>query len=124
MEGEQRRAKTEFNATTDILIIEKMVTQLYDKSYFTWLGEWMNAPTYCIAGVLELCEQLTPIEDYLAFKNGTSTDNDVTCRLFSKSSESLAHILAGCSRLTQTKYLERQRCNKGANERSWEQCDL
>ena len=58
-----------------------MVTQLYNKSYFTWLGEWMNAPTHCIARVLELCEQLTPIEDYFAFKNGTSTDNDVTCRL-------------------------------------------
>ena len=62
-----------FNATTDILIIDKMVTQLYNKSCFTWLSEWVNAPTHCIAGVLELCEQLTPTEVYMAFKTGTST---------------------------------------------------
>ena len=83
MEGEQRRAKTGFNATTDILIIDKMLTQLYNKSYFTRLCEWMNALTHCIAGVLELCT----IEVYMAFKTGTSTQNDVTRRLFSKSSE-------------------------------------
>ena len=71
--GEQRGAKTGFNATTDILIIDKMVTQLYNKSCFTWLSEWVNAPTHCMAGVLELCEQLTPTEVYMAFKTGTST---------------------------------------------------
>ena len=71
--GEQRGVKTGFNVTTDILIIDKMVTQLYNKSCFTWLSEWVNAPTHCIAGVLELCDQLTPIEVYMAFKTGTST---------------------------------------------------
>ena len=71
--GEQRGAKTRFNATTDILIIDKMVTQLYNKSCFTWLSEWVNAPTHCIAVVLELYEQLTPTEVYMAFKTGTST---------------------------------------------------
>ena len=71
--GERRGVKTGFNATTDILIIDKMVTQLYNKSCFTWLSVWVNAPIHCIAGVLELCEQLTPIEVHLAFKTGTST---------------------------------------------------
>ena len=120
MEGEQRRAKTGFNATTDILIIDKMLTQLYNKSYFTRLSEWMNALTHCIAGVLELCT----IEVYLAFKTGTSTQNDVTRRLFSKSSEKFGTCTVSFSRVTQTKYLERQRCNEGANESPWEQREL
>ena len=32
---------------------------------------------------------------------------DVTCRLCGKSPETLAHVLAGCSALAQSKYLER-----------------
>ena len=78
----------------------------------------MSAPTHCIAGVLGLCEQLSPTKVYLAFKNGKSAHNDVTSRLFSKSSQSLERVLAGCSSLTQTKYLERQRCTEGAHESS------
>ena len=121
MEGEQRRAKTGFNATTDILIIDKMLTQLYNRSYFTRLSEWMNALTHCFAGVLELCT----IEVYLAFKTGTSTQNDVTRRLFSKSSEKFGTCTVRFfTRNKQTKYLERQRCNEGANESPREQREL
>ena len=34
--------------------------QLSDEGCVAWLSNWMCAPTHCIAGVMELYEQLTP----------------------------------------------------------------
>ena len=45
---------------------------------------------------------------YTVHKTGAE-QGDVTCRLCGKSPETLAHVLAGCSALAQSKYLERQR---------------
>ena len=52
----------------------------------------------------ELYEQLLPTL-YPKEKTQTSTDGEVLCRLCGKVAESVAHVLAGCSSLAQTKYL-------------------
>ena len=69
--------------------------------------KWWPYYGYPVGYVTELYEQLTLTKVYTAYKTRTSTLNDVTCRLWGKSSEILAHVLAGCSGLAQTKYLER-----------------
>ena len=55
----------------------------------------------------ELYEQLLPTKLYTKEKTQTSTDGEVLCRLCGKVAESVAHVLAGCSSLAQTKYLYR-----------------
>ena len=57
---------------------------------------------------MELYGQLTPTKVYSAYETRTSALNDVICRLSGKYSKILTHVLAGCSSLVQTKYLERQ----------------
>ena len=56
----------------------------------------------------ELYKQLLPTKLYTKEKTQTSTDSEVLCRLCGKVAESVAHVLAGCSSLTQTKYLSRR----------------
>ncbi|XP_068708268.1 uncharacterized protein [Montipora foliosa] len=73
---------------------------------FAWLRERPSAPTYTITGVLELYEQLTPTRVYPNIKTGTS-QGEITCRLCGGAAETLAHVLAGCPALAQSKYLER-----------------
>ena len=73
---------------------------------FAWLREWPSAPTHTITGVLELYEQLTPTRVYTKIKTGTS-QGEITCRLCGDTAETLAHVLAGCPALAQSKYLER-----------------
>ena len=41
------------------------------------------------------------------FTKTGAAQGDATCRLWRKSAETLAHVLAGCSALAQSKYLER-----------------
>ena len=53
----------------------------------------------------ERYEQLLPTKLYTKEKTQTSTDGEVLCRLCGKVAESVAHVLAGCSSLAQTKYL-------------------
>ena len=60
---------------------------------------------YIIVGMSELYEQLLPTKFYTKEKTQTSTDSEVLCRLCRKVAESVAHVLAGCSSLAQTKYL-------------------
>ena len=57
----------------------------------------------------ELYEQLLPTKLYTKEKTQTSTDGEVLCRLCTcgKVAERVAHALAGCSSLAQTKYLYR-----------------
>ena len=56
---------------------------------------------------MELYEQLLPTRVYAAYKTGTSDRNNIMCRMCGKAPECIAHVLAGCSSLAQTKYLER-----------------
>ena len=53
-----------------------------------------------------LYEQPTSTKVYTVHKTGAEQGN-VTCRLCGKSPGTLAHVLAGCSSLAQSKYLER-----------------
>ena len=76
-------------------------------SCFTWLKGWATCPTYTIAGIYKLYEQLLPTKLYTKAKTQTSTDGEVLCRLCGKVAEIVAHVLAGCSSLAQTKYLYR-----------------
>ena len=64
-------------------------------------------PTYTIAGMYELYEQLLPTKPYTKENTQTSTDGEVLRRLCGKVAESVAHVLAGCSSLAQTTYLYR-----------------
>ena len=56
---------------------------------------------------MELYEQLTPTKVYTAYKTGSTDKNNVDCRMCGESSECLAHVLAGCPSLAQSKYLDR-----------------
>ena len=76
-------------------------------SCFAWLKDWATCPTYTIARMYELYEQLLLTKLYTKEKTQTSTDGEVLCRLCGKVAESVAHVLAGCSFLAQTKYLYR-----------------
>ena len=73
---------------------------------FSWLWQWRTCLTYVIAGVYELYKQLLPTQVYHRKKTRTGPDQ-IMCRLCGKAAETLAHILAGCSALAQSKYLQR-----------------
>ena len=62
-------------------------------SCFAWLKGWATCPTYTIAGMYELYEQLFPMKLYTKDKMQTSTDGEVLCRLCGKVAESVAHVL-------------------------------
>ena len=74
------------------------------KECYTWLKGWKAAPTHTIAGIEELHQQLLPTKIYHQKKTEFKTD-DIMCGMFGEKPESLAHVLAGCSVLAQTKYL-------------------
>ena len=76
--------------------------------HYDGLKGWTTCPTYTIAGMYELYEQLLPTKLYTKEKTQTSTDGEVLCRLCGKVAESIAHVLAGYSSLAQTKYLYRR----------------
>ena len=80
--------------------------QLNQRGCFAWLKNWVTAPTHTVAGKLELYEQLTLTKVYRACKTHTNHPNDL-CRLCGKTAESIPHVLASCSALSQNKYLAR-----------------
>ena len=61
--------------------------QLSERGCVAWLTGWSCAPTHTVAGA--------------------SDRNNIMCRMCGKAPECIAHVLAGCSWLAQTKYLER-----------------
>ena len=71
------------------------------------MSDWKTAPTHTIAGITELNEQLLPTKLFNVRKTKSSEESDVRCRMCGKAQESVAHVLAGCSALAQTKYLSR-----------------
>mgnify|MGYP006964542869 CR=1 FL=1 len=50
---------------------------------------WMKEPTYTVTGMIELYEQLLPT------------------KVYTTKTETILHILSGCSTLAQSKYLDR-----------------
>ena len=74
---------------------------------FACLHHWKTAPTHTIVGAHELYQQLLPTRIFYSRNTETTTTGDERCRLCGKGPESVQHILAGCSALAQTKYLER-----------------
>ncbi|XP_022777438.1 uncharacterized protein LOC111318836 [Stylophora pistillata] len=89
------------------LVANRWQDDQLDRSCFSLLCEWRTAPTYTIAALEELYQQLLPTKVYSTRKAKTSGDSDVRCRLCGKGQESVAHVLAGCSALAQTAYLTR-----------------
>ena len=55
---------------------------------------------------MELYEQLTPTKVYTVHKT-CAAQGDITCRLCGKAPETFERVLAGCSAMAQSKYLER-----------------
>ena len=74
---------------------------------FAWLSQWKAARSHTVEGIEELYQQLLRTKVYNNRKTCTSSSGDERCRLCKKEPESVSHILAGCSALAQTKYLER-----------------
>ena len=74
---------------------------------FAWLHHWKPAPTHTVAGLQELYQQLLPTKVYHHRKTDTSGNADERCRTCGKTSESVGHILAGCTAIVQTQYLAR-----------------
>ena len=66
---------------------------------FGWLSQGRKCPTYVIAGVYELYEQLLPTRVYYS----KTTRTGPCC----KAAESVGHILAGCSARAQSKCFQR-----------------
>ena len=56
--------------------------------------------------MFELYEQLLPTRVYQNKKTKTGSDQ-IMCRLCGKAAETVAHVLAGCAALAQSKYLQR-----------------
>ena len=54
-------------------------------------------------GFLEPYEQLLPARVYAAYETGTSDQINTICRVCGNEAENLAHVLAGCLSLAQTK---------------------
>ena len=79
-------------------------TSLNFDGCFWWLSVWKQCPTHTVAGMFELYEQLLPTRLYASQKTHTDTTGEVMCRLCNKASESVAHVLAGCTALAQNKY--------------------
>ena len=77
-----------------------------DKKCFEWMNNWRNAPTHMITGFQDLYQQLLPTKLNTRKKMKTSNHQDYTC-MCGKGQESVAHVLAGCSAIAETKYLER-----------------
>ena len=77
------------------------------KNCFSWLSEWTSCPTYVMAGMCEIYEQLLPTKLYQVKKIKISQSSNVSCRMCNKAPESVAHVLSGCSSLAQNKYLAR-----------------
>ena len=76
---------------------------------FQWMTEWKTAPTYTIAGLQELYQQLLLINVYHHRKTIINTTTDVTCRMCGRVPETVEHVMADCSAhaLAQTQYLAR-----------------
>ena len=60
-----------------------------------------------LQGLCYVMSNSIPTRVYAAYKTGTSDQINTMCRMCGEVTESLAHVLAGCSSLVQTKYMDR-----------------
>ena len=74
---------------------------------FAWLHHWKMAPTHTVAGLQELHQQLLLTKVYYHKETGMSRNADERCRMCGETTESVGHILPGCSAIAQTQYLAR-----------------
>ena len=74
---------------------------------FSCLYRWQLAATNTIAGLFELYQQLVPTKLYNLNKTRTDTISDAMCWMCQECPESVAHVIAACSALAQTKYVSR-----------------
>ena len=88
------------------LIVSRWEDTEQGNGCFGFLSQWKTCPTYVVAGVYELYEQLLPTRVYYSKKTRTGPGIETMCRLCGKAAESVGHILAGCSALAQSKYLQ------------------
>ena len=65
------------------------------------MNNWRTAPTHMITGVQELYQHLLPTNLYTGKKIKATNQQDSTCRMCGKGQESVAHVLVGCSAITQ-----------------------
>ena len=107
MEEELEREVRKLEWQGKLLIERKFDSQLCKKGCFNWLSKWRSCPSYTIAGVFEMYDQLLPTKLYSSKKTHASCLKDVKCRLCGHVQESVSHILAGCTALRQNKYLFR-----------------
>ena len=89
------------------LLTERWKDDNISDKCFEWLKNWNSCPSHVIAGMHELYEQLLPTKVYYSRKIGSTTNDDLRCRMCTKELESVPHVLAGCSALVQTKYMSR-----------------
>ena len=73
------------------------------------MHDWKTVPTQTVAGLQELYQQLLPTKLYLEQKAKMQNNHDCTRRMCGKGQESVIHVIAGCSAIVQTKYLERHK---------------
>ena len=79
--------------------------ELDKKGCYVWLSGGRSAqPTQWL---YEMFEQMLPTKLYTSKKTKTTSSDDLLCRICGRCPESIAHVLAGCSALAQSKYLER-----------------
>ena len=95
LEKEVRNQRWQGSLVTARLQNEKLSAE----GCFWWLTEWNTCPTYTVAGIFELYEQLLPTRVYASQKTHTGSEGEAMCRLCGKAAESVAHILSGCSAL-------------------------
>ena len=103
VEEEVRNQRWQGSLVTSRLQDEKLSAE----GCFWWLTEWKTCPTYTIAGIFELYEELLPTRVYASQKTHTGPEGEAMCRLCGKALESVVHILSGCSALARNKYLSR-----------------
>ena len=76
---------------------------------FAWLSGWACAPTHTVAGGYGNLWTVLSTRVYASYKTCTSDQINTLCRMCGtrKVPESHTHVLAGCSSLAQTKYMDR-----------------
>ena len=90
------------------LLVSRWKDENLNKRCFEWMNNyWRTAPTHMITGVQDLYQQLLSTKLYTGKKIKTTNHPDYTCDMCGKCQESNPHVLAGCSAIAQTKYLER-----------------
>ena len=67
------------------------------------MNSWRSVPTYSVAAMQELYQQMLPTKLYHQRKTGVgSGTSNVMCRMCGRLPENVPHVLAGCGTFPQT----------------------